>query len=180
MISPEYDRPSFIHIYEASRIEVPYFLSFMFVVGKGKTKRLWMGFSLQSTNWCMLYRFQRMFVRCCLHMYVTDAATFRLLSDSFVPVARAFFGHAFTVLEYMKSVVVQNWPGKTCFLFSHVCISWLSHLRTAESFWTSSSSSVLNNPQTLHHSWNLSLSIEPDGSLPRSQQPTTWPYQTPY
>ena len=37
---------------------------------------------------------------------VTDAATFRLLSDSFVPVARAFFRHSFTVLEYMKSVVV--------------------------------------------------------------------------
>jgi hypothetical protein len=40
MVSPEYDRPSFTHIYEAGRTEVPYILSFMFVVGKGRTKRL--------------------------------------------------------------------------------------------------------------------------------------------
>jgi len=48
------------------------------------------------------------YVHCCLQMYVADAATFRLLSDSFVLVDGAFFRHAFTLLEYMNSVVVQN------------------------------------------------------------------------
>jgi len=76
-----------------------------------------------------------MFVHCCLHMYVADVATFRLLSDSFVTVDRAFFRHAFTLLEYMNSVVVQNWPGKASFFCSHFYTSLLSHLCTAKSFW---------------------------------------------
>jgi len=68
-------------------------------------------------------------------MYVADATTFRLLSDSFVIVDRTFFRHAFTLLEYMNSVVVQNWPEKASFLCSHFYTSWLSHLCTPKSFW---------------------------------------------
>jgi hypothetical protein len=45
--------------------------------------------------------------------------------------------------------------------------------RAAQSLLTNSSRSVLDSPQTLRHSRNLSLSSERDSLLPCSQQPTS-------
>ena len=71
----------------------------------------------------------------------------------------------------MNPVVVQNWPGKGSFLLSHFCISWLSHLPQCRLFLTSSSGSVLDNPQAFHLSRNLLLSSESDGSFRDQHNP---------
>jgi hypothetical protein len=176
MVSAEYDRPSFTHTWSRENWSAVYFKLYVFS-RKRKNKNTLNG--PQFTEYKLMYVTSvSVYVHCCLHVYVADADTFRLCSDSFVTVDRAFLSTCFYLIGIYELCSGPKLTKKRLFSllpFLHLLTETSLHCKV---FLTRSSRFVLDNPQTLHHSRNLSPSREPDGSLPRSQQPTTWPYQT--
>jgi hypothetical protein len=93
------------HPYEAGEIEVLYVRRFMFLEGEGNTK---------YSEWALVYRVQTdahnidFSVRLLLSSYLPETVIYRSLSHLLLTVTLSCVGHEFTLLEYMKSVVVQN------------------------------------------------------------------------